>query len=104
MKQVLCYELVCPICSTISYQVDLPEDTHTVCSECKNERTYLKGFTQDELELISALPPLTGTRKQLIWAHRLRLNEVVRSGPLAEQIETQLDAKYWIDNLVGRAK
>lgn len=52
------------------------------------------------------LPKLRGSRKQLGWAYKIRERFAERN-PGAEQLTTELDAKFWIDNktsLIGDEK
>lgn len=52
------------------------------------------------------LPKLRGSRKQLGWAYKIR-ERFAASNPGAEEITTQQDAKFWIDNklsLIGDEK
>ena len=100
MKQVLCYEVLCPVCQdSATYQVEEPT-FRIVCLHCLNEPTFKfnKGFSQQELGMMLELPKLTGSRSQVIWAQRIRMNEI-KSNPtdeLAQLVETEHTAKFWI--------
>ena len=52
------------------------------------------------------LPKLRGSRKQLGWAYKIR-ERFAELSPDADQLATELDAKFWIDNkssLIGDEK
>ena len=101
MKQVLSYEILCPVCQdgSATYQVEEPK-IHIVCAHCLSERTFKlnKGFSQAELGMMLELPKLTGSRSQVNWAHRIRLNEIKinPTDELADLVETEHTAKFWI--------
>ena len=101
-KRVLCYEIVCPVCQHVFYQREAPAEIENVCIHCLSEPTYKKGFAQHELHGLAVLPPLNGTRKQKIWAQRIRLDacfekkDAHASEVLNDLLMSEFDAKFWI--------
>lgn len=104
MKQVLCYEIICPICHEIEYNPIEPTELKA-CQNCSSTSNF-RPFTQEVLEIMLELPRLTGSRKQIIWANRIRLS-ALKSQSNAELLESLMEitnSHHWIEKLKDVAK
>ena len=104
MNQVLCYEIICPICHEIEYNPIQPSELKA-CQKCSSTSNF-RSFNQDLLEIMSKLPKLTGSRKQIIWANRIRLS-ALKSQSNTKLVESLLEitnSHHWIDKLKDVAK
>lgn len=101
MDQVLCYKIICPACNHLRFELERP-DTPEICELCFSIPKF-KGFSKEELRMLDELPSLHGTRKQNLWANRLRLTAISKHHNLnIELLEALLkivNAHHWIKHL-----